>query len=293
MRIRYVIAAAGLLGFAGPAERVPAQVRASEAATISQTVDGTVMTIAYSRPQARGRDSLFGRVVHLGETWTPGANWATTLDVNKDVRVNGHSLPAGTYSVWMIPRPDEWTVIVDPQARRFHTQRPTESDRQIRFAVKPDSGAHVEVLTWSFPIVRRDGAVARLQWGSATVALDIAVQPTRRPRLAGSVAAYLGAYTLTFSGPEGESPPLNATVLERDGGLYVRITPVFDATIDPDAALYPIGEHTFRIAFQKDGQDFDVETDAKLIFRMNGGKATGFDMLGVDDAPWGRAVRVP
>ena len=48
-----------------------AQVRASEHGVVSQTVNGTTITIDYSRPVARGRDSLFGRVVHWGEVWTP------------------------------------------------------------------------------------------------------------------------------------------------------------------------------------------------------------------------------
>ena len=40
--------------------RAVAQVKASEPASVSQTVDGTTITVVYSRPQARGRDSLFG-----------------------------------------------------------------------------------------------------------------------------------------------------------------------------------------------------------------------------------------
>src|SRR5207244_13352769 len=44
-----------------------AQVRASEPASISQTVDGTKLTVTYSRPRARTRDSLFGKIVTWGE----------------------------------------------------------------------------------------------------------------------------------------------------------------------------------------------------------------------------------
>ena len=71
------------------------QVKASEPATVSQTIDGTEIALAYSRPRARGRDSLFGKVVTWQEVWTPGANWATTLEVSRNVRVNGHQLPLG------------------------------------------------------------------------------------------------------------------------------------------------------------------------------------------------------
>ncbi len=86
----------------GVAPAAQAQVRTSERATVSQTIDGTVIEIDYARPRLRGRTS-FGGVVHWGEMWTPGANWATTLRVSRDVRLDGHLVPAGEYSVWFVP----------------------------------------------------------------------------------------------------------------------------------------------------------------------------------------------
>ena len=95
-----------------------AQIRMSERGTVGQTVDGTTISLDYARPQARGRSPIFGRVVHWGETWTPGANWATTITVSKDVKVNGQDLPKGTYSVWMVPADSsDWTVLFHRKAR--------------------------------------------------------------------------------------------------------------------------------------------------------------------------------
>jgi hypothetical protein len=39
-----------------------------EAATVSQTVDGTTFTVSYSRPRLRGRTEIFGRLerAHCG-----------------------------------------------------------------------------------------------------------------------------------------------------------------------------------------------------------------------------------
>lgn len=107
-----------------------AQVMASERGSVSQTVDGTTITIEYSRPVARGR-TPFPDVVRYGRPWTPGANWATTLEVDKDVHINGNPLPKGKYSVWVIPGADEWTVTFNREARRFHTQKPNERDEQL------------------------------------------------------------------------------------------------------------------------------------------------------------------
>ena len=69
------------------------QVRASELGTVSQIIDGTRIAIEYSRPRARGRNDLFGGEIKWQEVWTPGANFATTLEVSRDVRIDGHPVP--------------------------------------------------------------------------------------------------------------------------------------------------------------------------------------------------------
>jgi hypothetical protein len=77
-----------VLALVGTATDTGAQLNASEPASVSQVVDGTKVTVEYSRPRARGRTGLFGTEVAFGHVWTPGANQATTLAVNKDVTIN-------------------------------------------------------------------------------------------------------------------------------------------------------------------------------------------------------------
>ena len=138
---------------------IHAQVRASEHAMVSQTVDGTVFTVEYFRPQVRGRTSVFGnvKVVAWGEVWTPGANWATTFEVNRDVTIDGHPVPKGKYTVWLVVRRDAWTMVLDPRFPRYHEERPDSTADQVRWTVHPGAGGFTEALTWSFPEVRPDG----------------------------------------------------------------------------------------------------------------------------------------
>jgi len=123
--MRHCLPLAVLAVSLGAAPAVSAQIRASEPALVAQTIDGTKLTVEYSRPRARTRDSLFGRVVTWGEVWTPGANMATTLEVSKDVKVNGVALAKGKYSVWLVVRASgPWTAVFDPRSKLFHTQHP-------------------------------------------------------------------------------------------------------------------------------------------------------------------------
>jgi hypothetical protein len=151
-----------------------AQARKSERGSVGQTVAGTTITVEYSRPRARGR-TLFGGVVKWGEHWTPGADWATTVEVDHDVTVEGRRLPKGKYGVWTVVRPESWTVSLHREWRRFHTNRPDSTDEALRLVVRPDSGPPVELLTFDFPEVDSTGTTLRFRWGTVVLPVRIGV----------------------------------------------------------------------------------------------------------------------
>ena len=68
------------------------------------------LSIFYNRPSKKGRD-IFGGLVPYGEVWRTGANEATTFTTDKALSIDGEALPAGTYTLWTIPGPEQWTVI--------------------------------------------------------------------------------------------------------------------------------------------------------------------------------------
>jgi len=176
-RCMQVVAVAALAACLAPS--ASGQRKASEHGTVSQKVDGTTITIEYDRPVARGRDSLFGKVVRWERPWTPGANSATTLEVDKDIRVNGQALPKGKYSVWMIPRDTAaWTVILHRNAKLFHTQRPSQQEEQLRFDARPEQSVHMETLAWYFPVVGPSETMLRMHWGTTVVPMTIDVSAT-------------------------------------------------------------------------------------------------------------------
>lgn len=260
-----------------------AQIRASEAASVSQTVDGTKITIEYSRPMARGRDTLFGKQVKWGHTWTPGANWATTLEADKDIRLNGHPVPKGKYSVWMIPRRDSaWTVILSRMARRFHAVPPPDTAEQLRFDVRPEQAPAMETLSWYFPTFAPDGAALRMHWGTTSVPLRIGVDPSKPVALGDEERrAHVGTYVMRATA-SGRADTLE--VLEAEGrlrGRWTRVLADYDQTFD----LIPIAPGQFRPLLYRGGKPFDTE-DFTFAFKPAGGRKTTFEMLGVA----GRAI---
>jgi hypothetical protein len=160
---------------AAPTEIIPPEaVRKSQAAAVSQRIANTELTVTYSRPVARGR-KLFGALVPYDQVWNPGADQATAIAITRDIQVNGRPLPAGKYSLWAIPRQESWTIIFNSRADVYHTPDPGESTDVLRIDVRPETGPHMETLSFSFPIVEGKDVVMHLHWGDTVVPLSIRV----------------------------------------------------------------------------------------------------------------------
>ncbi len=288
--------ALGALAVAG-ARPGAAQGMLSEHGVAAQTIAGTTITVEYYRPVARGRDSLFGKVVTWGEHWTPGANWATTVDVDHDVRVNGAILPKGKYALWTVVRPDRWTVEFHRTWHKFHVPPPSDStDEQLRLTVPPASGPPVEVLTFDFPAVRPAATTLRLRWGPVVVPLEIAAIPPPLALLAsrGDAAPYVGRYDLHVLMRDDEGVKrerLLVDIVQAGDTLRWR-----DADgMEPDRRdfiLSPASDDEFsRARRYADGQYW---ADAGMIvsFTVENGRATGFEVETQSGSTAARATRV-
>jgi Protein of unknown function (DUF2911) len=274
-----------------------AQIRASERARVSQTVDGTTITVDYARPRARGRDPLFGGVVHWGEVWTPGANWATTLEVDKDITLAGHPVPAGVYSMWMTVEPGNWEVVLDPEAKLFHTTPPAASDEQIRFSVTPAEGEPVEALAFYFPEYAASGTELRMHWGTTYVAMEIGVEASQRMTVTDAEAApILGEYRMTmiFGAPEGQDPPVVPYDVYRGEDGSMRVKTSFGPEWPPGMELMLLptpAEGIFIPGLLVDGEFTDTLTETFMEFLIENGRAVSFEFRGDDDTLYARGGR--
>jgi hypothetical protein len=271
-----------------------AQGRLSEKGITAQTVGQTTITVEYYRPVARGREQLIGGVVPWGSYWTPGANWATTVDVDHDVLVEGQRLPKGKYSLWAVPRADSWTMVFRRRARVFHITRPDSTDEQLRLTVRPDSGPVTEVLTFDFPQVAPGATTLRLRWGTTVIPIHLSmIAPPLRMASREERAPLLGRYDLEVFPLPGITPrrilvdiaDVSDTLRWRDadGPPAARR----DFVLSPSVA----GEFT-RARRAPDGQ-YWTDTGVSILFTMSGGRASGFDVQLEDGTVVSRARRVP
>ena len=143
--------------------------------SVKATVAGATLAIRYSRPSARGR-VVFGNVVPWNQVWRTGANQATVLETSADLVVAGTALPAGKYSLWTVPSPTGWKLIINRNTGQWGTDYDAKYDfarldmqvepmaqpvEQFTIAIEPSGGGGVGVLKLEWEKTRASVQVAR------------------------------------------------------------------------------------------------------------------------------------
>jgi hypothetical protein len=103
------------------------------------------ISVFYNRPYKKGR-VIFGELVPYDKVWRTGANEATTFETSKDLLIEGKKLKAGKYSLWTIPRKENWTVIFNSEHGQWGINSRGESNRQ----------AELDVLTVDITAIEQD-----------------------------------------------------------------------------------------------------------------------------------------
>ena len=137
------------------------EARASPLDSLSFSIAGERVKICYGRPSARGRTmigtgSAEGPIVMgqvpFGQIWRTGANEPTLLLTPVDLSVGDLQVPAGIYSIYSVPGPTEWEIIVNRSYSQggmesFYTDE-VQAQEVGRITVASESTeAHVERFT--------------------------------------------------------------------------------------------------------------------------------------------------
>jgi len=146
----------------------------SQAATVSQRIGLTTVTITYHRPLAGSR-KIWGGVVPYGQVWRAGANENTTIDFTDPVTIEGQALPKGTYGLHMIPTADSWTVIFSRNYTSWGSFTYDQNEDALRVTVKPQPSDLHDALGYDFDNLQPESAVVTMRWEKLAVPFKVAV----------------------------------------------------------------------------------------------------------------------
>ena len=156
----------GILLFVCPAFNSYAQLtpQPSSAQTLIQDFGLSKITLTYSRPNIKGR-KIFGNMEPYGVVWRTGANSATIIKFTDAVKINGHDVPAGEYSLFSIPGKREWVVILNKTAKQWGAYNYRQADDYLRFTVKTEKLKKLtETMTLAFENVTPEACDLHMMW---------------------------------------------------------------------------------------------------------------------------------
>lgn len=160
-------------------------------AMVSEEVGITSITIKYSRPDVNKREGKVygdGNLVPYGFStnsfitnkntapWRAGANEATTISFEHDVKVEGKDIKAGTYALFMAMGADNVTLIFSKQTEAWGSFYYKEEDDVLRVNVKPVAlDKSVEYLKYEFIEHKEKHCVIAMQWEKLSVPFKVEV----------------------------------------------------------------------------------------------------------------------
>jgi Protein of unknown function (DUF2911) len=117
--------------------------RVSPHETITGQIDGSDVTIVYGRPYTKDPKSgaprkIWGELVPFGKVWRAGADEATLLTTKQAFDIGGTAVPAGTYSLFILPDEKGAKLIINKQTGQWGTKY-DEAQDLVRVDMKKDA----------------------------------------------------------------------------------------------------------------------------------------------------------
>jgi len=139
--------------------------------------DGKTIKIDYSSPRAKGR-KIFGEasekaLVPYGQIWRTGANDATTFVTDTNVTVGGKAVPAGSYTIFTVPKADAWSLVISKKTGEWGTDYPGEKEDLVRAPMTVSkTSAPVENFTIAFDQAGSK-CTLRMEWENTRASVEI------------------------------------------------------------------------------------------------------------------------
>jgi hypothetical protein len=150
--------------------------------TAKGTIDGDEIKIVYGRPYTKDpktgeKRKIWGTLVPFEKVWRLGADEATMLTTKKALEIGGKSIPAGSYTLFMLPHNEKSaTMIVNKQVGQWGTKYDEKQDfARVDMKGEPAS-TPADQLAIAIDSNPSGGGTIKVTWETATYSVDFKVQ---------------------------------------------------------------------------------------------------------------------
>jgi hypothetical protein len=147
----------------------------SPPADVSQAVDGKTVSIHYSAPSMRGR-KIFGGLVPYDKVWRTGANPATTLKTEANLKIGTATVPAGTYTLYTLPSAGTWKLIINKQTGQWGTVYNQDRDLARVDMKKETLSSPQEVMSITLDPFQGKTSSLHVRWETTDVSVPIVAE---------------------------------------------------------------------------------------------------------------------
>ena len=180
--MKHLLICAGLLIAATATLSAQKAPPASPPETVAATIAGKAITITYSSPRVKGReghiftkDGLISHNPHY-PIWRGGANAATTLTTDADLKIGDLMVPKGTYTLFVdISDPDQWNLIVNKKTGEWGLAYDATQDLGKVKMKMTKPAAMVEELKYTIDAVSGATGKITLEWENHSASVLVAV----------------------------------------------------------------------------------------------------------------------
>jgi hypothetical protein len=131
--------------------------------TVEFTIDGAKLTLVYGRPFVKER--ALSVVAPDGQAYRMGADEATTLTTDKSLMFGSTMVPAGTYTLYAMPKGGTWKLIINKKTGQWGTVYDEKEDL-VRVDFKAEKAAKPsQQFTINFEDTK-EGGLLTAQWGA-------------------------------------------------------------------------------------------------------------------------------
>ncbi len=131
--------------------------------------------IDYSSPSVRNR-MVFGGLVGYNTVWQAGAHKATWLETNKDLVIDGKTLPAGKYGFFVVPGKEEWKVMFNSHWDQHGKDEYNAKQDVLVLTVKPNMLKEIqESLTYKVEDKQNNNGLISLAWEKTQIEIPFVV----------------------------------------------------------------------------------------------------------------------
>ncbi len=147
----------------------------SPPAQTSQMVDGKSVTIDYNAPSMRGR-TIFGGLVPYDKVWRTGANPATSLKTQVDLKIGTAMVPAGSYTLYSLPSSGTWKLIINKQTGQWGTKYDQSQDLARVDMKKETLSAPQQVMSITLEPFHGKRSSLHVKWDTTDVSVPVVAQ---------------------------------------------------------------------------------------------------------------------